>query len=186
MLAPFCYLNMNLVSQTYKSVLKQTHADLRSTWGGGHSVDKLPKYEADMKAKQVATILDYGCANGKFKIYMNKHRPHYTVFEYDPGIEGKDALPQPADYIVCCDVMEHIEPDLLDNVMLHLQSLMLKGGFFNISTKDAVTLLSDGSNAHKLVKDGAWWVDVFKKYFEVRDVEVTRIETNFKVFPKVP
>jgi len=72
----------------------------------------------------------------------------------------------------------------LDNVMLHLQSLMLKGGFFNISTKDAVTLLSDGSNAHKLVKDGAWWVDVFKQYFDLSNIEIGRIETNFRANPK--
>jgi 2-polyprenyl-3-methyl-5-hydroxy-6-metoxy-1,4-benzoquinol methylase len=175
---------MNLVSQTYKSVLKETHAKLNDTWGGGHSIDKLPQYEVDMKAKDVSTILDYGCANGKFKVYMNANKPHYTVYEYDPGIAGKDALPQSADYIVCCDVMEHIEPELLDNVMLHLQSLMLKGGFFNISTKDAVTLLSDGSNAHKLVRDGEWWVDVFKQYFDLSNIDIGIIETNFRASPK--
>jgi 2-polyprenyl-3-methyl-5-hydroxy-6-metoxy-1,4-benzoquinol methylase len=175
---------MNLVSQTYKSVLKETHANLNDTWGGGHSIDKLPKYEADMKAKQVSTILDYGCANGRFKVYMNANKPQYTVSEYDPGIEGKDALPQPADYIVCCDVMEHIEPDLLNNVMLHLQSLMLKGGFFNISTKDAVTLLSDGSNAHKLVRDGEWWIELFKQYFDLSDIEIGKKEIGFRASPK--
>lgn len=175
---------MNLVSPTYKSVLKETHAKLKDTWGGGHSVDKLPKYEANMKAKDVKTILDYGCANGKFKVYMNRLKPQYHVSEYDPGIQGKDTLPEPADYIVCCDVMEHIELELLDNVMLHLKSLMLKGGFFNISTKDAITLLSDGSNAHKIVKDGQWWVDLFSKHFELSNVEFGRIETNFIATPK--
>lgn len=175
---------MNLVSQTYKSVLKETHAKLNKTWGGGHSIDKLPKYQGDMFEKEVTTILDYGCANGKFKVYMNKRKPHYDVREYDPGIEGKDTMPEPADYIVCCDVMEHIELDLLDNVMLHLKSLMLKGGFFNISTKDAVTLLSDGSNAHKIVKDGNWWVDLFSKHFDLSNIEIGRIETNFRASPK--
>jgi 2-polyprenyl-3-methyl-5-hydroxy-6-metoxy-1,4-benzoquinol methylase len=115
---------------------------------------------------------------------MNANKPQYIVSEYDPGIVGKDALPQPADYIVCCDVMEHIEPELLDNVLQHLQGLMLKGGFFNISTKDAITLLSDGSNAHKLVRDGEWWVDVFKQYFDISNIEINRIETNFRASPK--
>ena len=93
-------------------------------------------------------------------------------------------MPEPADYIVCCDVMEHIELDLLDNVMLHLKGLMLKGGFFNISTKDAITLLSDGSNAHKIVKDGNWWVDLFSKHFDLSNIEIGRIETNFRASPK--
>ena len=175
---------MQLVSSEYKVVLVDTHNATRNTWGGGHSVDKLPKYESLLKSLEVKTILDYGCANGKFKVYMDKHRPQYTVYEYDPGIEGKDQPPSPADFLVCCDVMEHVEPELLPNVMTHLQGLVVKGGFFNISTKEAITLLSDGTNAHKIVRNGEWWVGVFNEYFRVEDVEYTRIETNFKVFPK--
>ena len=175
---------MNLVSSEYKIVLTDTHRLTKNEWGGGHSVDKFPKYESILKSLDAKTILDYGCANGKFKVYMDKHKPQYTVYEYDPGIRGKDMLPQPADFIVCCDVMEHVEPDLLDNVMLHLKSLIIKGGFFNISTKQAITILSDGSNAHKIVKDSDWWVDIFSKYFTVTDVNATQIETNFTVYPK--
>jgi 2-polyprenyl-3-methyl-5-hydroxy-6-metoxy-1,4-benzoquinol methylase len=177
---------MNLVSSKYKTVLNDTHKLTENKWGGGHSVDKLPKYESLLKSLEVKTMLDYGCANGKFKVYMDKHKPQYEVYEYDPGIKGKDILPQPADFIVCCDVMEHVEPDLLDNVMNHLQSLVIKGGFFNISTKEAITLLSDGSNAHKIVKDGQWWIDLFSKYFEVFNTEINRIDTSFKVLPKIP
>jgi 2-polyprenyl-3-methyl-5-hydroxy-6-metoxy-1,4-benzoquinol methylase len=175
---------MDLISSEYRLTLLDTHNQLDKTWGGGHSVDKLPKYEDILKKLDVETILDYGCANGKFKVYMDKHKPSYNVSEYDPGIRGKDLPPEPADFVVCCDVMEHVEPDYLENVMKHLQSLVKKGGFFNISTKKAITVLSDGSNAHKIVQDGDWWVDLFKKYFEVEDVEITRIDTSFKVFPK--
>ena len=175
---------MQLVSSEYKVVLVDTHHNTDNTWGGGHSVDKLPKYEGLLKSLDVKTILDYGCANGKFKVFMNKHKPTYTVYEYDPGIKGKDQLPNPADFIVCCDVMEHVELDLLPNVMDHLKSLVLKGGFFNISTKDAITILADGTNAHKIVRSGDWWIDKFKDYFSVEGIEIGRIETNFKVFPK--
>jgi 2-polyprenyl-3-methyl-5-hydroxy-6-metoxy-1,4-benzoquinol methylase len=175
---------MDLVSPEYRLTLIDTHHQTKNEWGGGHSVDKLPKYEGTLKSLNVETILDYGCANGKFKIYMNKHKPFYHVFEYDPGIRGKDSPPPPCDFVVCCDVMEHVEPEYLDSVMKHLKSLVVKGGFFNISTKEAITVLADGTNAHKIVKDGNWWVELFSKYFEVKDVEVGRIETNFKVFPK--
>lgn len=175
---------MNLVSSEYKTVLRDTHKLTKNEWGGGHSIDKLPKYDSILKSLEVKTILDYGCANGKFKPYMNKHKPDYEVFEYDPGIIGKDTPPSAADFVVCCDVMEHVEPELLEDVMKHLQGLVLKSGFFNISTKDAITLLSDGTNAHKIVKDGEWWVSLFKEYFEVSQVETSRIETNFTVYPK--
>lgn len=172
---------MTLLSSEYKQTLIDTHKATKKAWGGGHSIDKLPKYEQEMSKLGVKTILDYGCANGRFKVFMTKHKKHFTVSEYDPGIIGKDASPEPADYIVCCDVMEHVEEDYLDSVMKHLKSLMLKGGFFNISTKEAITILSDGTNAHKIVKDGNWWVAIFKKYFDVYDIEINKIDTNFKV-----
>ena len=175
---------MNLVSSEYQRTLLNTHVETAGNWGGGHSIDKLPKYVDTLKKLNVETILDYGCANGKFKVYMTKHRPEYTIYEYDPGIRGKDLDPPPADFIVCCDVMEHVEPEYLDNVLVHIQSLMGMGGFFNISTNKAVTVLADGSNAHKIVEPGEWWVDKFKEYFTVEDVEIAGIETNFKVFPK--
>ena len=175
---------MNLVSSKYKSTLNDTHKLTKNEWGGGHSVDKLPQYESLLKSLEVQSILDYGCANGKFKIYMDKNKPQYEVYEYYPGITGKDALPKPCDFVVCCDVMEHVEPELLSNVMNHLKGLVTKAGFFNISTKEAVTLLADGTNAHKIIQDGDWWTSLFKEYFEVADVEISRIETNFKVFPK--
>ena len=62
--------------------------------------------------------------------------------------------------------------------------LTLKGGYFNISTKKAITILSDGTNAHKIVQDGEWWIEKFKEYFDVEDIEIGRIETSFTVFPK--
>ena len=175
---------MELVSSDYRLTLLDTHKQTEGSWGGGHSVDKLPKYEGTLKKLNVHTILDYGCANGKFKIHMDKNKPSYLVYEYDPGIRGKDIDPVPADFIVCCDVMEHVEPHCLDNVLNHLKSLVVKGGYFNISTKKAITVLSDGTNAHKIVQDGEWWVEKFKEYFDVEDVEIGRIETSFKVFPK--
>lgn len=175
---------MALLSSEYKQTLIETHTATENAWGGGHSVDKLPKYEQEMSKLGVKTILDYGCANGKFKVYMDQKKPHYDVSEYDPGIRGKDKMPAPADYVVCCDVMEHIEEDYLESVLKHLKSLTKKGGFFNISTKSAITILTDGTNAHKIVKDGEWWVDIFKKHFDVYDIEVNRIDTSFKVRPK--
>ena len=63
--------HMKLVSSKYKGVLNDTHSLTKNEWGGGHSIDKLPKYAGLLKSLDVKTILDYGCANGKFKPYMN-------------------------------------------------------------------------------------------------------------------
>jgi 2-polyprenyl-3-methyl-5-hydroxy-6-metoxy-1,4-benzoquinol methylase len=175
---------MNLISPEYQSVLVETHKNLGRTWGGGHSVDKFIHYKDTLKSLDVKTILDYGCANGKFKVFMDSQDLPYEVFEYDPGVPGKDVLPKPADFVVCCDVMEHVEPELLDSVMQHLKSLVIKGGFFNISTVKAHTILSDGTNAHKIVENGDWWVDKFSEYFDLEGVRIAGVGTTFTVYPK--
>lgn len=175
---------MDLVSSEYRNTLVKTHEIMGDLWGFGHSVDRFRHYQDLLKKLEVKTILDYGCASGKFKVFMTEQHPTYEVFEYDPGVKGKDGPPNPADFVVCCDVMEHVEYEFLDEVLKHLKSLTLKGGYFNISTVLAYTILSDGSNAHKIVESGEWWVEKFSKYFDLEDIQIAKISTSFKVYPK--
>ncbi len=65
--------------------------------------------------------------------------------EYDPAVAGKDLPPEPADLVVCTDVLEHIEPDCLDDVLSDLARLTKKVLLVNISTRPAVKVLADGS-----------------------------------------
>ena len=67
--------------------------------------------------------------------------------------------------IVCWDVMEHVEPKYVDNVIAHLQALMLKGGYIYICLVPAHGFLSDGRNAHLTIQDAGWWLDKFNKVF---------------------
>jgi hypothetical protein len=84
------------------------------------------------------------------------------VFEYDPGIPGKDHLPKPADLVVCTDVLEHIEPELLDGVLRHLYLLAGRGAYLVIATRLARELLPDGRNAHLIVQEPPWWLAKLK------------------------
>ena len=153
-----------LVTEYYKAELQQLHKVYKE-WGHGVSVNQWKNYQSHLSRLNCTTILDYGCASGKFKSWMNKEHPEYSVFEYDPGVIGKDMHPKPADFVVCCDVLEHVEPELLDNVMAHLKSLILKGAYFMVCLVDAFTILPSNRNAHLLVKDAEWWVDKFQQYF---------------------
>ncbi len=94
---------------------------------------------------------------------MSRSSSGWDVREYDPGIIGKDALPKPADLVIATDVLEHIEPELLGNVLEHIRSLARLGVFLNIATSPAREILPDGRNAHLIIRPPAWWREELAK-----------------------
>lgn len=101
------------------------------------------------------SILDYGCGKSTLRHGM----PEWPDFrEFDPAVPGKDAPPDPADLVVCTDVMEHIEPEFCDAVLDDIRRLSLRGAFFVIATKPAIKPLPDGTNPHKIIQDEGWWL----------------------------
>ena len=75
--------------------------------------------------------------------------------------------------------MEHIEPDLLDNVLDHLRALVKGVGFFTIHTEPAEKVLPDGRNAHLIQQPAAWWLPRILQRFEL--VTFNRIPKGFWV-----
>ena len=148
-----------MISEEYRRMNRIMHKQIGSY---GNSSGKWAPHIAYMKG---STILDYGCGKGKLAKVVD-----FPISEYDPCIPGKDAEPVPHDCIVCTDVLEHIEPDQLDSVLAHIQSLMMDSGFFVISTKAAKKQLPDGRNAHLIIKPTSWWHDKLSEYFKIRSV----------------
>ena len=102
-----------------------------------------------------ASILDYGCGKHTLRDGM----PDWPDFrEYDPALPGFDAPPEPADLVVCTDVMEHIEPEHLTAVLDDIALLASKGVFFVITMRPAQKPLPDGTNPHRIVEDETWWL----------------------------
>lgn len=108
-------------------------------------------------------ILDYGCGKG----LLAKNLP-FPIKQYDPAIPEHSGIPQPADVVICTDVLEHVEPELLDNVLIDVYRCMKMMTFFNISTVPAKKKLKDGRNAHLIVKDSQWWLQMLMKYFHIQ------------------
>jgi len=98
-------------------------------------------------------VLDFGCGEGTLKPTLNR----CEVDEYDPAIPGKDILPDgPYQLIVCCDVLEHVEPELLDNVLESISS-RCEFAFFSIATRPSNKTLSDGTNCHLIIEGRDFW-----------------------------
>lgn len=140
-----------LISDNYCSLNSRLHeSNARYGSNGKKWADEIRAIAQETTSE---TILDYGCGKGS----LSSALPELNVSEYDPAIPGKNFAPSNADLVVCTDVLEHIEPDFLDNVLLHLTTLANKRVFFTISTRPAVKELEDGRNTHLIIRDQSWW-----------------------------
>mgnify|MGYP001574395725 CR=1 FL=1 len=103
-------------------------------------------------------VLDYGCGQS----ILAKNMP-FMIHQYDPAIPLYAREPKPADIVVCTDVLEHIEPECLEDVLAHLQSLTKKGIFFIVATVPALKHMPDGTNCHKIIEPYTWWIEKLTK-----------------------
>lgn len=110
-------------------------------------------------------LLDYGSGKGVLTRWIRERCPGLPVVEYDPAFETKNILPEQADLIIAWDVMEHIEPECLDNVLEAMHSLRPKAVMAWIACKPARRVLPDGRNAHLIVQPPAWWAKRFQERF---------------------
>lgn len=108
------------------------------------------------------SVLDYGCGRGT----LQKALP-FPIWEYDPAIEGKEESPRPADLVVCSDVLEHVEPELLRVVLDDLRRCVKQLGYFAIHTGASTKKLADGRNTHLIQKDAEWWRAKLSKFFHI-------------------
>jgi hypothetical protein len=102
------------------------------------------------------TILDYGCGKGSLGKTLREHGR--WVSDYDPAVPGANVSPKvPSDLVVCLDVLEHIEPDCLDDVIADLARLAGRRLFVVISTKLSKRKLADGRDTHLSLHPPEWW-----------------------------
>lgn len=139
------------------------------------------------------TVLDYGCGKGFLKKALRGSG--LRAREYDPAVPGKDAPPEPADLVVCADVLEHVEPEHLKAVLAELRRLAKKRCLFVIASVPSTKLLSDGRNTHLIVEDEDWWFPRLYQHFDFKRhqqltgkflLEVTPCPPNVKRYVPTP
>lgn len=106
-----------------------------------------------------SSILDYGCGKGELGRKLAALGWRLPLAEYDPALPGKDAPPEPADLVVCTDVLEHVEPEFLTSVLADLERVARKGLIVAVHLKHAKKMLPDGRNAHLIIQPPQWWSD---------------------------
>jgi hypothetical protein len=142
-----------MISESYRKINAELHKTDESYGISGY------RYVGTVRELSLwgrLPILDYGCGKQILSLQLG---PAYRVANYDPCIEGLDTPPQPHPIVVCTDVLEHVEPEFVTDVLKDLRRLTEKIAFLSICSVPALKTLSDGRNAHLSQHPPQWWKD---------------------------
>ncbi|MGB0818092.1 MAG: methyltransferase domain-containing protein, partial [Candidatus Puniceispirillaceae bacterium] len=135
---------------------------------------------------QPASILDYGCGKAVLAEHLHKKYPQIPICLYDPGVPEFQTPPPACDMVICTDVLEHIEPELIDRVLDHIVGLTKKVAYFVVHTGDCGHKLPDGRPAHILQRPQEWWEDKLDQAYGCAHIvyEDTGLPMRFQVTVK--
>ncbi|MBM3343562.1 MAG: hypothetical protein FJY56_15845 [Betaproteobacteria bacterium] len=166
-----------LISDDYRRMQQELH---RNPDYGVASLEYAPLVAQIMEATQATELLDYGAGKGRLgQAIKDMAQTPIPVYHYDPAIPEWSAPAKPCGFVACIDVLEHIEPDLIDNVLDDLQRVTRGVGVYTVHTGPAAKLLADGRNAHLIQQPPSWWLPKFLLRFEL--VQFNRMPQGFWV-----
>jgi hypothetical protein len=166
---------VNTISSDYLTKQKELHQNPRY---GSASVDYAPIIIDILETTGFRSICDYGAGKCRLGVILKKKMPMIDYFPYDPAFPEYGPA-KPAELVACIDVLEHIEPEFLENVIQELSCLTTHVGFFSIHTGPAKKTLADGRNAHLIQKPASWWLERLLPYFDI--IQLTPVKRGFWV-----
>lgn len=150
-----------MITDDYRKLNEQLHKD-RPDYGVS-SERHGPKVLQLAMEKRCANVLDYGCGKAKLADSL----PQLKITNYDPAIAEFSQRPQPHDLVVCTDVAEHVEPEMLDAFLDDLARLTKRYLFMTVATRPARKTLADGRNAHLIQESYRWWLPKLWERFDL-------------------
>lgn len=158
-----------LISDNYREQQEELHKNPNY---GVASVSYAPLVTSLINQLEIDEMLDYGAGKGRLAKAIKPDRK-VLIELYDPAVPDWADEPTPRQFVTCIDVLEHIEPHLLSNVLDHLKEVTLNYGMFTVHTGPAVKTLPDGRNAHLIQEDYKWWLPKFWKRFDIHSFSHT-------------
>lgn len=165
-----------LISPEYQKQQEELH---ETTDYGVVAEQYGPLVSSLIDAWGIDTVLDYGCGHNLSlqKTLAPERAIQYQA--YDPAVPDYAGTPIPSQMVVCIDVLEHIEPECLEDVLDHLEELTEVVLVATVHCGPAGKTLSDGRNAHLIQQKLPWWLPKFWTRFTLQLVKAT--ETGFIV-----
>jgi len=167
----------SLISEEYRQMQRKLHENPNY---GVASVEYAPLVAEVIEKTRATELLDYGAGKGRLGMALNSHlKWPVKIQHYDPAIPDWAAPPAPSQLVACIDVLEHIEPVLLDHVLDDLRRVTAGVGVFTVHTSAALKVLPDGRNAHLIQQPPDWWLPKLMSRFDL--VNFTRMPYGFWV-----
>jgi hypothetical protein len=166
-----------MISNEYKKILTDIHDS--SPFG---KRSKLPAHlESFIEEINPNSILDFGCGKGRLVSTLTEKYPTKLISGYDPGNTSYDRSLDDVnvDLLISSDVLEHIEPEYLDETLKYL-STKSRYIYHLIALSPAKLILPDGRNAHLILESNVWWREKFL------DLNYTIIKEDYLEFYKTP
>lgn len=120
-------------------------------------------------------VVDFGCGTGRAAVKIKKHVAALLLVDFTDNSRDDEArelafrqhdLTEPlsimAKWGYCTDVMEHIAPENVENVIKNIMDCV-KSAFFQISTVPDVMGQIIGQQLHLTVRLHSWWKETFIK-----------------------
>ncbi|HXF66256.1 MAG TPA: methyltransferase domain-containing protein [Burkholderiales bacterium] len=154
-----------LITEEYRALQRRLHENPDY---GVASLQYAPLVAEIVRQVGAEELLDYGAGKGRLgRALREQFGLALRIHHYDPAVPEWSAPPAPCRFVACIDVLEHIEPELLDNVLEDLRRVTLGVGVFTVHTGPAVKTLPDGRNAHLIQKPPEWWLPKLMARFDL-------------------
>jgi len=170
------------ISKEYRDLNAQMHREMAHYGSGGfkaggHVLTLIKRFKAE-------SVLDWGAGKGTLKDYLRRYTPT-KVQNYDPAVPEFSAPPEPADLVICTDVLEHVERPFTRDVLRGIADNTRKAAFLKISLRPAKKCLPDGRNAHINLRSAIEWFNLVEEYMIVVCYELDVGRTvSIVAFPK--
>jgi len=152
-----------MFTKEYLEELKDIHIDPKRPQGFGGKVKDLGQFHNYMNYWSPSTCLDYGCGKGVILAYLKETYPNTEFAGYDPALKMWDYRHQNKfNTVFCNDVLEHIEPEFIADVLQDINQYATDYIWLRIDTRPARKELSDGRNAHLIIEDKDWWMEMLQ------------------------
>jgi len=139
-------------SHEYLEELKVLHS--KKTFGQNRNIPEV--VHNLIQQHNIKSFLDFGAGKGLTSDTIKKEYPKIKLYTYDPATFPYP-LPEKVELTYSSDVLEHIEPDLIDETLQDLSSRSTRYQYHLIACHPAKKALSDGRNAHLIVENPTWW-----------------------------
>lgn len=170
---------MVLITEEYRKQQEALHADAKLNYGSaGANPEQAAIIARIMNQHQFTELLDYGAgklALGKALGELRLVNHPFRYLPYEPANPKYSGAPEPCEFVVCSDVLEHIEPDCLEDVLDDLRRVTMFVLWVAVHCGPAFKTLPDGRNAHLIQQPPEWWLPKLLERFDIQTFQKTEL-----------